>query len=150
MKIKSIAECSHLSVLQNFWPALSDNWSWKPISGHLVIESGRFTQVLLYIQAQLAAYKKLISMSVDTRLDKNTNRLLTKSNDSINQNSEIWNRYYLGIKQPIRAAIFKINLVMDPLSVVVSVNIIPTSWKATSLLTNCSRDESPGSLLMLY
>ena len=44
MKVESIAECS--SILQYFWPALSENWSWKPISG--LFESGRYTQVLLY------------------------------------------------------------------------------------------------------
>ena len=29
MKVKSIAECSLWSILQYFWPALSDNLSWK-------------------------------------------------------------------------------------------------------------------------
>ena len=38
MQIESIAEY--------FWPAFSDNWSWKPICG--LFESGHFTQVLLY------------------------------------------------------------------------------------------------------
>ena len=33
MKLKSIAECSHWSILQYFWPALSDIRSWKPIFG---------------------------------------------------------------------------------------------------------------------
>ena len=33
------------SILQYFWPALSDNWSWKPIFG--LFESGSFTQELL-------------------------------------------------------------------------------------------------------
>ena len=46
MKVESIAECSPWSILQFFWPALSDIWSWKPIFG--LLESGRFTQVLLY------------------------------------------------------------------------------------------------------
>ena len=31
MKVKNIAECSPWSILQYFWPALSDNWSWKQI-----------------------------------------------------------------------------------------------------------------------
>ena len=31
MKVKSIAECSLWSILQYFWPALSDNCSWKPL-----------------------------------------------------------------------------------------------------------------------
>ena len=39
MKVKSIVEC--WSILQYFWPALSDDWSWKPI--FCVFESGRFT-----------------------------------------------------------------------------------------------------------
>ena len=30
MKVESIAEWS---ILQYFWPALRDNWSWKPIFG---------------------------------------------------------------------------------------------------------------------
>ena len=47
MQVESIAECSPWSILQYFWPALSANWSWKPIFG--LFESGRFTQVLLYI-----------------------------------------------------------------------------------------------------
>ena len=51
MKVNSIAECSKGSILQNFWPALSDKWSWKPIFG--VFESDRFTQVLLYVQMPL-------------------------------------------------------------------------------------------------
>ena len=29
MNAKSIAECSPWSILQYFWPALSDNWSWN-------------------------------------------------------------------------------------------------------------------------
>ena len=41
MKVESIAECSHWSTLQYFWPALSDNWSRKPIFG--------LTQVLFCI-----------------------------------------------------------------------------------------------------
>ena len=31
MKVESIAECSHWSILQYFWPALSDNLSENPI-----------------------------------------------------------------------------------------------------------------------
>ena len=31
MKVKCIAECSPWTVLQYFWHASSDNWSWKPI-----------------------------------------------------------------------------------------------------------------------
>ena len=30
-KVKSIAECSTLSILQCFGPALNNNWSWKLI-----------------------------------------------------------------------------------------------------------------------
>ena len=44
MKVESISECSW-SILQYFWPALSNNWSRKPIFG--LFESGRFRQVLL-------------------------------------------------------------------------------------------------------
>ena len=31
MKVESIAECSKGSILQYFWPALSDNWCWKTV-----------------------------------------------------------------------------------------------------------------------
>ena len=31
MKVESFAECSPWSILQYFWPALSDNGFWKPI-----------------------------------------------------------------------------------------------------------------------
>ena len=49
MKVESIAECSPWNILQYFEPALSDNWSWKPI--FYLFESGRFTQVLLYTKS---------------------------------------------------------------------------------------------------
>ena len=42
MKVESSAECSPWSILQYFWPALSNNWFWKPIFG-------LFTQVLQYL-----------------------------------------------------------------------------------------------------
>ena len=45
MQVEIIAECSCWSILQYFWPALSENWSWKPIFG--LFERGRFTQVLM-------------------------------------------------------------------------------------------------------
>ena len=44
--INTLTILSPWSILLYFWPALSDNWSWKPILGHF--ESGCFTQVLLY------------------------------------------------------------------------------------------------------
>ena len=47
MKVESIAECSPWSILQYFWSALSDNWSWK---SNFFFESGHFTQVLLYLK----------------------------------------------------------------------------------------------------
>ena len=31
MKVESVAECSHWSILQYFWPAFKDNRCWKPI-----------------------------------------------------------------------------------------------------------------------
>ena len=46
MKVKCIAECSPRSILHYFWPAFSDNWSWKPICG--LFEGGCFTPVLPY------------------------------------------------------------------------------------------------------
>ena len=45
MKIESITKCSPWSILQYFWPALS-NLVLKNIFG--LFESGRFRQVLLY------------------------------------------------------------------------------------------------------
>ena len=49
IKVESIAECSPWSILQYFWPALSDNRSWKPILVFYL--SGRLRQVLLYLYA---------------------------------------------------------------------------------------------------
>ena len=46
MKVERIAECSPWSILQYFWPALSDKRSWKPVFGCFL--SVRFKQVLLY------------------------------------------------------------------------------------------------------
>ena len=53
MKVKSIAECSKWSILQYFWPALSNNWSWKSNFG--LFKSVCFTQVLLYTKTTGAA-----------------------------------------------------------------------------------------------
>ena len=48
MKVENIAECSPWSTLQYFWPALSDDRSWKQILVFFL--SGRLRQVLLYRQ----------------------------------------------------------------------------------------------------
>ena len=37
MKVESIAECSKGSILQYFWPALSDNRSWKTILAFFLV-----------------------------------------------------------------------------------------------------------------
>ena len=50
MKVESIAECSKGSILQYFWPALSNNRSWKTILVFFL--SGRLRQVLLYTISQ--------------------------------------------------------------------------------------------------
>ena len=49
MKVESIVEC----ILQHFWPALSDNWSWNPILSFL---SDRIRPVLLYVHMGLHIY----------------------------------------------------------------------------------------------
>ena len=49
MENESIAECSPWSILQYFWPALSDNWYWKQFFFVCVFFLiGRLRQVLLY------------------------------------------------------------------------------------------------------
>ena len=47
MQVKSIAECSKGSILQYFRPSLSYNMSLRPL--FCLFLSGRFTQILLYI-----------------------------------------------------------------------------------------------------
>ena len=51
MKVESIAECSKESILQYFWPALSENRHWKPILVFFL--SGRLRQGLLYYRTAL-------------------------------------------------------------------------------------------------
>ena len=46
LKVESIAECSKGSILQYFWPALSDNRYWMPIL--VFFFSGHLEQVLQY------------------------------------------------------------------------------------------------------
>ena len=48
MQDKSIAECSKGSILQYFWPSLSYQLSLRSL--FCLLLSGRFTQVLLYLQ----------------------------------------------------------------------------------------------------
>ena len=68
MKVKNIAECSRWSILQYFWPALSDNRSWKPF--FCLFESGHFTQVLLYLMTmdmgQMPKFHKLAEVVLKT------------------------------------------------------------------------------------
>ena len=52
MKVESIAECSPWSILQNFWPALSNYWSWKLI--FVIFLSGCLRQVLLYVSTHFS------------------------------------------------------------------------------------------------
>ena len=47
MKVKRIAEFSLWSILQSFWPALDDNWSFL---------SGLLRQVLLYNKQSIYIY----------------------------------------------------------------------------------------------
>ena len=54
MKVKSIAECSHWSILQYFCPALSKNRSRKPILG-LLFEWSLKTGFAVYIGLQIAS-----------------------------------------------------------------------------------------------
>ena len=49
MKVESIAVCPPWSILQYFWPALRENWSWKPNFG--LFESGRLINILLHVKA---------------------------------------------------------------------------------------------------
>ena len=55
MKVESIAECYPWSILQYFWPALSDDWYWKPF--FLFFLSGRLRQGLLYVQQDMGNNK---------------------------------------------------------------------------------------------
>ena len=69
MTVKSIAECSPWSILQYFWPALSDIWYLKPTFA--AFESGRFRQVLLYLNKMFvfrAGYHKML-VSIANRED---------------------------------------------------------------------------------
>ena len=53
MKVDIIAECS-LSILQYFWPALSENRSWKQIFGLLfewLLKTGFITLYIIKLSA---------------------------------------------------------------------------------------------------
>ena len=54
MKVQSIAECSPWSILQYFWPALSDNPSYNPLLVFFL--SGCLRQVLLYTPKNIWCY----------------------------------------------------------------------------------------------
>ena len=55
MKVNSIAECFPWSIPQCFWPALSDNWSWKPILAFFL--SGRLRQVILHKRCKVLPFE---------------------------------------------------------------------------------------------
>ena len=61
---QSIAECSPLSILQYFWPSLICHLLLRSL--FCLFLSGRFTQVLLYIQTQFS-HRALKHMSHTTR-----------------------------------------------------------------------------------
>ena len=87
MKVESIAECSPLSILQCFLPALSNNRSWKPI--FVFFLSGRLRQVLLYILNSYWSTKTYVVGTQKKRLDgsfehpKHTIRLMDKKTNTI-------------------------------------------------------------------
>ena len=59
MKVESITECSPWSILQYFWPALSNNWSCKPVFGLLFewqLKTG-FTVHLQTVKTQIKCRK---------------------------------------------------------------------------------------------
>ena len=73
--VKSFSECSPWSILQYFWPALSINWSWKPIFG--LFESDHFTLVLLYsCESVLVWVNKSVSFWLKYNLDINYTSIL--------------------------------------------------------------------------
>ena len=60
MTVESIAECSPWSILQYFWPALSNNRSWKPIlvfflSGRIKYEISSFVPKMTMTQNRVIA-----------------------------------------------------------------------------------------------
>ena len=72
MKVQSIAECSPWSILQYFWPALSDNLSWKPILVFFL--SGCLRQV--YCIPERIFSKKLILKNISRR-QRNMKKILS-------------------------------------------------------------------------
>ena len=61
MKVKSIAEYSPWSILQYFWPVLSNYQSWKPIFGLLLSGHLRqvfsYTKVIIFLLSQVSVSK---------------------------------------------------------------------------------------------
>ena len=74
MKVESFAE--------NFWHALSDNWSWKPIFS--LSESGRFTPVLLYMVNQI-----ILTEYDENACDRQTNKQVGRQATRLLQNQYI-------------------------------------------------------------
>ena len=78
--VKTQMKCSiitllHSAILFKFSPALSDNWSWKPIFG--LFESGCFTRFTIFIfYSRMATY--VIPFSV-RRLASNCRRFFSKN-----------------------------------------------------------------------
>ena len=84
MKVESIAECSPWSILQYFWPALSNSRSWKPIL--VFFSSGHLRQVLLYKHKKGASN---IDISLLMRKRK-TNMHLLMINDIFKLDATEW------------------------------------------------------------
>ena len=66
------------SILQYFWPALSDNWSWKPIFA--IFESGQFRSftVILILCLLVLTFVSTNRLDPDlTRIQKASHLILT-------------------------------------------------------------------------
>ena len=76
MKLKSIAECSPRSILQYFWPALSDNPPWKPF--FLLFEWPLKTGFTVYSCVAMDVIYKPFSVGGDSRLSLAARRNLRR------------------------------------------------------------------------
>ena len=72
MKVESIAECSPWSILQYFWPALSDNWAWKHFFFFLRVAVLDRFYCIKHLQCVIALYSKSDICVLYTKLHRYT------------------------------------------------------------------------------
>ena len=154
MKVKRIAECSTWSILQYFWPAIRDNWPWKPI--FCLFERGRFTvdpfmpKISIFLWCLHSCYFNFLMQAVWSRLHIwvewcqlktiTSTDVTMKTCSSVGRVPELWIRGHLFKSQSTWCCVLEQDTFSSCLVLVQTQENAPTGKKKCSLGLKASQN----------